>query len=947
MRAVVAARGQGASSPAAPRNDILSLAALALVLAVAGFLRFYRLDALPLGFHHDEALDALSALEVWTKGQHPIFFPQQGSREPLMIYLESLSILALGPSRMAARLAQACVGTAGVAAAWWLVRSMFGRRVALLASAFMAVSFWQMFESRLGLRAISQPLVETLCLWFAWRTFNPARLAEFGKEPKNGHSVNPVMRQWRRWRDPLLAGALLGLSLYTYTAARVLPLLLVALLAWQLALSPGFAAKQQWDRMLLLAGASVLVAAPLGVYAVRNPNDFFGRSLQVNLLSPEPFTGAASSGGVGQAVLRTLGMFSVQGDPEWKYNIGGLPVFDWPVSALFYAGILLAALRTASYLRTPRSRRVPAEPHAFLLLWLPIMLLPGFLSSEAPHFLRTIGVIPAVFVFPALTLDWVLEVLARGAIAWAWALVAGLLAGEGVQTGYRYFVEWAHAPDAYYAMQADAAGVARTLARLQPAEPILFSSEYPGHPTLNYLAPRQFAQIRWFNGREGLALPPPGQPYLYVFTAHYQPPFADVSKLFADGQQVAEGRDPAGGIAYTIYRTANPPSLRPATAVSATLGNLAQLEGVTAPAAVTAGSSFEVQEFWQALAPGNAAIRAFLHLVDAQGHVWAQADNLGYYAEDWRPGDQVINDERLEVPADAPPVPMGLLFGLYSASTGQQLPVAGTGGGTQVALGSVQVLPGAGPAPGWRPPHAMDRQLAPGLALAGFDLPRTAVRAGDSLPVTLWWRVSAPPPSVPALQLAGVEGVSERGLEDLLPAAQWPAGVIQDRRELTIPPTARAASAALTIGGVPLAEIAVSQLLREFQMPPLQHRLGVPAGDFATLAGYDLQPVQPGSPLDLTLVWQDRTPASTSYKVFVHVLDGKSDVLAQRDDFPQSGAMPTTFWVPGQVIADHYQVPLPASLPAGAQLEVGMYDPASGKRVPFGPEDRVLLPLGG
>ncbi|HLY64164.1 MAG TPA: glycosyltransferase family 39 protein, partial [Chloroflexota bacterium] len=450
-------------------------------------MRFFRLDALPLGFHHDEALDALSALEIWTKGQHPIFFPQQGSREPLMIYLESLSILALGPTRMAARLAQACVGTAGVIAAWLLMRQMFGRRVALLGTAVMAASFWQMFESRLGLRAISQPLVETLCLLFFWRTLTG-----------------------RHWRDAALAGGFLGLSLYTYTAARALPILLIALVLWQASTSRGFIGKQ-WSRILLTAAVSLVVVAPLGWYAVQHPEDFFGRSLQVNVLNPEPYTGAALAGGPASSVLHTLGMFSIQGDSEWKYNIGGLPVFDWPLSALFYGGIVLAIARVVSDLRTPRRQRPIASPHAVVLLWLVVMLLPGFLSGEAPHFLRTIGIIPVVFVLPALALDW-----AIGRWSLALAGTALLMAGEGVETGYRYFQEWAHAPSAYYAMQADTADVAGYLRQVNPSEPILFSSEYPGHPTLNYLAPRQYAGIRWFNGRESLALPPPGQPYLYV-----------------------------------------------------------------------------------------------------------------------------------------------------------------------------------------------------------------------------------------------------------------------------------------------------------------------------------------------------------------------------------------------------------------------------------------------
>ncbi len=874
-----------------------------MVFASAAFLRFYRLDALPLGFHHDEGLDAVAALEIWTKGQHPIFFPQSGSREPLMIYLESLGILAFGATRLGARVAQACVGTAGVVAAWFVFRELFGRRVALMGAAITAFSFWQMFESRLGLRAISQPLVETLCLLFVWRMFTR-----------------------RSWSDAVLAGAFAGLTMYTYTASRALPILLLLLVVWQAATAPAFAAKQ-WSRLAAAGTIALAIFAPLGVYALRHPDEFLGRAMQVSLLNPEPFTGAAyESGGVGSAVLRTLGMFSVQGDPAWKYNIGGLPVFDWPESALFYGGLALAVAAGVSWVRKARRERGAASPHAFVLLWLAVMLLPGFLSGEAPHFLRTIGIIPAVFAFPALALAWLVE-------RWRWAMpLAGLfLAGEAVETGWRYFGQWAGSSEAYYAMHADAADVATSLRRLPGAEPTLFSSEYPGHPTLLYLAPEKFESIRWFNGRQSMAFPPPGQERLYVFTAHYQPGFLDVSRLFQPDQLVEEGRDPEGGAAYRIYR-GSPVPPAPPLRVQAEIGGLIRLSGAAAPSQAQGGQAVHVQEYWTALRPGSPDVRAFLHLVDEQGNVWAQADSLGYYAEDWEPGAAAINDQVLDLPPYTPPVTLRLLFGLYSARTGQQLPVAS--GGTRVDLGALRVQPGSPPPPGWRAPNAVERQVAPNLILAGYELPQREVMAGESLPVNLFWRVTGPLTSAPALQGTGGQ---ESGLASLLPPPDWPRGVVLDRRRVRIAPTVRAGTLTLELAGVKLGDVRVTEPPRDFNLPPVQTRLNVPVADFATLAGYSLD-----QPLKVTLAWQARAVTGTSYKVFVHLLDGRNQVVAQKDDFPH---LPTTSWVPGQVVVDTYDVPLNGPLPPGAQLEIGMYEPSSGNRVSLGSDDHLLVPL--
>ncbi|MBV8085465.1 MAG: glycosyltransferase family 39 protein [Chloroflexi bacterium] len=877
---------------------------MALVIATAAFLRFWRLDSLPLGFHHDEALDAISALEIWTKGQRPIFFPQQGSREPFMIYVESLGILALGATRLGARVMQALAGTVGVAVAWLLFRELFSRRVALLATGFMAVSFWAMFESRLGLRAISQPLFEALCLLFFWRTLTH-----------------------RRWRDAVLAGLFLGVTMYTYTASRALPVLMVALVLWQVATSPSFMAKQ-WSRMLVVAGVGLAVFAPLGGYALRHPDEFLGRSLQVSLLSPEPYSGA--SGSVLQAAWGTLGMFSFVGDPEWKYNIGGQPVFDWPVSALLYAGVIVALAGIWTYLRRPRRERPDASPHAFALIVALVMLLPGALSAEAPHFLRTIGVMPALFAFPALAIDLLVGKW-RGALP----LAALLLVGEGWETGWRYFHEWAGSPAAYYAMQADAADVGAYFASHPPDEPALFSSEYPGHPTLLYLAPKAFDQIRWFNGRQSLAFPPSGQPAEYVFTAEYQPPFLDVGALFGPSDVVAQGADPSGAVAWRIFRSPSPPAVIPARPLSADVGGgLAHLTGVSAPSLVAAGSALELQEYWQAMRAGTPDVRAYLHVVDAQGHVWAQATGIGFYAEDWQPGDSTVNDQQAHLPAYTPPLPMDLRFGFFLASTGQQL-------GPEVLLGIVQVQGSSAPEPGWSPPHAVSRPLAAGLTLVGWDAPSGSVRAGDALPVRLYWQVTGTPSVVPALDLADL-GAHETGLRDLLPPDRWPQGIVEDQRDLTVAADAKPGTYTLRVGGFELGDVTVTEPQRDYSLPAMQHPLGVPVGDFATLAGYS---EAPGQPLKITLVWQDRMPVTASYKVFVHVLDESQHVIAQRDDFPQSGAMPTTLWLPGQVVADSYDVPLPASLPAGAQLEVGMYEPSSGTRLTIGSADRLLLPL--
>jgi hypothetical protein len=86
--------------------------------------------------------------------------------------------------------------------------------------------------------------------------------------------------------------------------------------------------------------------------------------------------------------------------------------------------------------------------------------------------------------------------------------------------------------------------------------------------------------------------------------------------------------------------------------------------------------------------------------------------------------------------------------------------------------------------------------------------------------------------------------------------------------------------------------------------------------------------LHPGETLDLTLLWRAaRGPTTDRWKVFTHLLDRNSMVVAQRDAEPGDNLRPTTSWERGEQIQDNYGIAIPANLPAGSYtLEIGMYD---------------------
>jgi hypothetical protein len=116
------------------------------------------------------------------------------------------------------------------------------------------------------------------------------------------------------------------------------------------------------------------------------------------------------------------------------------------------------------------------------------------------------------------------------------------------------------------------------------------------------------------------------------------------------------------------------------------------------------------------------------------------------------------------------------------------------------------------------------------------------------------------------------------------------------------------------------------------------HAREVVFGDPALIAlrGYDLAIDAVDASLTVTLTWAAQAAPTQDYTVFVHLTDGNGDEasLAQDDAPPNAGQYPTSWWLPGDVIRDPHTLPLPGTPSAGWKLRIGLYDPATGARLP-------------
>ncbi|MBI5568210.1 MAG: glycosyltransferase family 39 protein, partial [Chloroflexi bacterium] len=361
-----------------------------VTLVIAAFLRLWQIGALPPGLHYDEAADTIIAEQIARGESAPIFIEAYTGKEVLFFYWAAAWMKLIGPSVFAMRLAAALLGVLTVAATYRVVAEILASRivqparqmhdagsktVALLAAIFIATSFWHILMSRLGFRSISEPLIQALALAALFR----------------GLRLN-------RYRWFVAAGVLVGLNLYTYLAARLFPIGIALIFLYFILFDRGHRLDRLTQFMIMVASA-VIVFLPLGVYFVQHPDAFLTRIQQVaprgDQLTP-----------LFENALKALGMFFVEGDPYIRFNLPGRPLFPVVLGALFVPGVVVALIGMF------RGRTVQRRGAYFSLIVLTlIMLLPTTLAVNeiTPSNLRAIGLMPVVFVFPALGAWWLVK----------------------------------------------------------------------------------------------------------------------------------------------------------------------------------------------------------------------------------------------------------------------------------------------------------------------------------------------------------------------------------------------------------------------------------------------------------------------------------------------------------------------------------------------------------
>ncbi len=380
----------------------------------------------------------------------------------------------------------------------------------------------------------------------------------------------------------------------------------------------------------------------------------------------------------------------------------------------------------------------------------------------------------------------------------------------------------------------------------------------------------------------------------------------------------------------------------PAIRREANFKNVVKLLGATpTPTPADVGASFNLD--WHALDAIDEDYLVALHVRDAAGNLWGKLDRrpagYNYPTTRWKKDEKLFGAFSVPLLPGAPAGDYFIEVTLYTASDQRGLDILAPNGapmGKSVKLGPIPVLPATQPATlaSLNIQNTISQAMPP-FTLLGYQLGRDKASAGESIPLTLFWRADDKPLKDYTFRIQFGDARSDAFpiANPQYPTSQWNAGeIVRGQYAIPIPASAKTGATKLQIvlsdgNASDLAPFTIEKTDRVFVKPNAQFAQTVNFSNSLALIGYDLSAttLKPGDSLKLVLYWHARAKMDKPYTVFVHLLDANNKVVAQRDAQPGNGSRPTTGWVENEFIADSYELKLAA--PAGNyKIEIGWYD---------------------
>ena len=377
--------------------------------------------------------------------------------------------------------------------------------------------------------------------------------------------------------------------------------------------------------------------------------------------------------------------------------------------------------------------------------------------------------------------------------------------------------------------------------------------------------------------------------------------------------------------------------------------------------AVPSGDIFDIDLAWTATDAPQARYQSNIWLVGPDGLTWSDLDTQRpRLYEDmpptlfWLPGQWGWDSREVRVLRGTPPGQYDIMVTLFDLATLQPVTLQDANSavlGPTAVLGQIEVTQ---PEPSGSVVDSLG--TITGMTLLEYRQDRAAAVPGDVMLLTFFWQrpFDVPLSDVFSLQLLNANDaeafrwVLPFSLPDYPPAG-WPSQTtVRGQHLLRLPAGLTSGTYRFVADGLTLEEIAVAAPERIFEPVEIETAVTTTFSQnnqpLITLAGYTQSPAS-NSQLPITLLWRAEAEVATSYRVFIHLVDGDGQILAQADGEPANWSRPTTGWVPGEYILDTHDLTLPPDLPDNVSLRLGLYDPATNQRLQTAAGEFMTLPL--
>jgi 4-amino-4-deoxy-L-arabinose transferase-like glycosyltransferase len=491
------------------------------ILAVAIFFRVYMSDEVPSGCFRDEgqngneAINILNGIEM-DGTKLPVYIERWTQNAAMYMYFVAAFFKFFGIGVMQVRAVSIVFGVMCIPAFYFLLRYLYGVRAAILGAAIMAVMRWHVNFSRIGFLGIVTVFFVILCIYFTYRVYIKRKPFDF-----------------------IMLGAVTSLSLYTYLAARLIPVGLALFFIYVFIREPKFI-KNHYKSIGLALAAFLIVISPLAIYAVKNPQNFMSRSSTVSIFNQEMLHEVGGryveKDGKPKFWLKlymenfsnTMLMFNYEGDGNPRHNYGGVPMLDFVTGIFAFLGFFFVLFNSA-------------KPRYFLLMALfAAFLQTGLLSTESPQAYRTIVEIPVVIIFMVIAagrlLDYAKEQYGEGFMTTVAMAGIAVMCFVGYDNFNQYFENFRKNPGSWAEFSTDEYTMGRYVnslggdweAMVQPSWVESYTFKFAAYPAENYVhfSPSDHVPIREKIRKN----------FVYILDESYLPLVPVLKKMYPHGK---------------------------------------------------------------------------------------------------------------------------------------------------------------------------------------------------------------------------------------------------------------------------------------------------------------------------------------------------------------------------------------------------------------------------